>query len=160
MSLRILTIQIQCAIPVFKGLFPAPHNNIIIEMLFELGTWHSMAKLCLHIEPTIQSLETSTTWLGCSLWHFESVTCEAYDTHELPSEEAAWSQWKAVVRMKNGHSQGWLKKPSNMKSTKAKNTKWKFNVSTYKTHALGDYVEAIWWYGTTDNYNTELVSDI
>ena len=29
----------------------------------------------------------------------------------------------------------------------------------YKLHALGDYAEAIWAYGTTDNYNTQLVSD-
>lgn len=34
-----------------------------------------------------------------------------------------------------------------------------FNMNTYKTHALGDYVETIRQYGTTDSYSTELVSE-
>lgn len=33
-----------------------------------------------------------------------------------------------------------------------------FNMNTYKTHALGDYVETIRHYGTTDSYSTEFVS--
>ena len=33
-----------------------------------------------------------------------------------------------------------------------------FNMTTYKLHALGDYVKAIWRYGTTDNYSTQVVS--
>lgn len=32
------------------------------------------------------------------------------------------------------------------------------NLNTYKVHALGDYVETIRKYGTTDSYSTELVS--
>lgn len=31
------------------------------------------------------------------------------------------------------------------------------NLDTYKIHSLGDYVEAIRQYGTTDSYSTELV---
>jgi len=31
-------------------------------------------------------------------------------------------------------------------------------MSTYKLHALGDYVKSIWLYGTTDNYSTQIVS--
>ena len=34
----------------------------------------------------------------------------------------------------------------------------KFSLSTYKHHALGDYVQAIRRYGTTDSYSTESVS--
>ena len=33
-----------------------------------------------------------------------------------------------------------------------------FNLNTYKAHALGDYVETIRRYGTTDSYSTEPVS--
>lgn len=32
------------------------------------------------------------------------------------------------------------------------------NLDTYKVHSLGDYVEAIQQYGTTDSYTTELVN--
>jgi hypothetical protein len=32
------------------------------------------------------------------------------------------------------------------------------NLSTYKLHALGDYVDAIRRYGTSDNYSTQTVS--
>jgi hypothetical protein len=35
-----------------------------------------------------------------------------------------------------------------------------FNLQTYKIHALGDYVEAIKTFGTTDSYSTEVVSII
>ena len=31
-------------------------------------------------------------------------------------------------------------------------------MSTYKLHALGDYVRSIWLFGTTDNYSTQVVS--
>jgi hypothetical protein len=34
----------------------------------------------------------------------------------------------------------------------------KFNLKTYKTHSLGDYVQTIRMYGTTDSYSTEPVS--
>ena len=33
-----------------------------------------------------------------------------------------------------------------------------FNLNTYKLHSLGDYVETIRRYGTTDSYSTQLVS--
>jgi hypothetical protein len=35
-----------------------------------------------------------------------------------------------------------------------------FNLQTYKVHVLGDYVEAIKTFGTTDSYSTEVVSII
>ena len=35
-----------------------------------------------------------------------------------------------------------------------------FNMSTYKLHALGDYIATIWCYGTTDNYSTQVVSNL
>ena len=35
-----------------------------------------------------------------------------------------------------------------------------FNLSTYKWHALGDYVNTIRRYGTTDNYSTQTVSHL
>lgn len=38
---------------------------------------------------------------------------------------------------------------------------WKtFSLDTYKAHSLGDYVEAIKRYGTTDSFSTETVSEV
>lgn len=35
----------QCAIPVFEGLLPGEHNKIVLDLLFELGTWQMLASL-------------------------------------------------------------------------------------------------------------------
>ena len=59
------------------------------KLLFELNTWHSLAKLRLHTETTIKDLEHSTTRLGAVLRKFQEEVCSAYKTFELPSEEAA-----------------------------------------------------------------------
>jgi hypothetical protein len=32
-----------------------------------------------------------------------------------------------------------------------------FNINTYKLHALGDYVNSIKMFGTTDSYTTQIV---
>ncbi|KAF9049001.1 hypothetical protein BJ165DRAFT_1592981 [Panaeolus papilionaceus] len=71
---------LQCAIPVFDGLLEKKHNDIISDLLFELATWHALAKLRLHTESTIQSLENSTTHLGKVLRKFQSVTCDYAQT--------------------------------------------------------------------------------
>ena len=50
----------KCSIPVFEGLLPAPHNRIILNLLYELATWLTLAKLRLHTETTLKALEAST----------------------------------------------------------------------------------------------------
>jgi hypothetical protein len=54
----------QCAIPVFKGLLPGEHNEILLDLLFELAMWHALGKLRLHTETTLHFLDNSTTRLG------------------------------------------------------------------------------------------------
>ena len=36
---------LKCAIPVFEGLLPEVHDKIVMDLLFELATWHFLAKL-------------------------------------------------------------------------------------------------------------------
>ena len=60
-----------------------------MDLLFELATWHALAKLCLHTESTVRALESSTTRLGVALQRFQSTTCAEFVTRELSSEEAA-----------------------------------------------------------------------
>ncbi|KIK80935.1 hypothetical protein PAXRUDRAFT_15518 [Paxillus rubicundulus Ve08.2h10] len=54
---------LQCAIPVFNNLLPSPYNEIIFNLLFELVTWHGLAKLQMHTDTTLGLLNTSTTCL-------------------------------------------------------------------------------------------------
>ncbi|KAF9032603.1 hypothetical protein BJ165DRAFT_1604790 [Panaeolus papilionaceus] len=131
---------LQCTIPVFDGLLEKKHNDIISDLLFELATWHALAKLRLHTESTIQSLENSTTRLGKVLRKFQSVTCAAFATVDLPTEEAARAR-----RHK--------RQPSKPTTSTTKHRK--FNLSTYKLHALGDYAQTIRTFGPTDGYSTQ-----
>lgn len=49
------------------------------------------------------------------------------------------------------------KTPASRPST-SEDPKDKFlNLLTYKIHALGDYVQTIWLFGTTDSYSTQIV---
>ncbi|KAF9551882.1 hypothetical protein CPC08DRAFT_647480, partial [Agrocybe pediades] len=141
-----------CAIPAFEGLFDDEDNEIVMDLLFELATWHALAKLRLHTESTVRDLEGSTSRLGTALRRFESVTCSKYVTQELPSEEAARGQRKAAMAAKGTASKG--KGKEKEKGPRIR----KFNLSTYKMHGLGDYPYFIRRCATTDNYSTWPVS--
>jgi hypothetical protein len=116
-----------------------------------------LAKLRVHTESTIGSLEASTSRLGHILRHFRATTCSAYDTHELPSEEAARGRRTAALAAKRGdvseRAKGLAQKG---RSGRRRRT---FNMSTYKIHALGDYPRAIRMFGTTDGFTTQVVSN-
>lgn len=117
-------------------------------MLFELCTWHSLAKLRLATESTLTGLEGSTRRLGRIYRRFVRTTCTVYETHELPAETAARGRRAATLTQKK---QG-------RTSTQSVNPKKiPFQLNTYKFHALGDYAAYIRKYGTTDNYSTQIV---
>lgn len=107
-----------------------------------------MAKLRMHIDPTIDILDNETTSLGHQLRKFRNETCAQYDTQELPRESNA--------RRRREAKSGSNSKDSAEPHGRRRRT---FNMQTYKVHSLGDYVEAIKTYGTTDSYSTEPVSE-
>ncbi|KAJ3557352.1 hypothetical protein NP233_g11763 [Leucocoprinus birnbaumii] len=117
---------LQCSMPVFEGLLPEPHNQIVLDLLFSLCHWHALAKLRLHTSSTLASLKIATRNFGQKLRVFIKKTCSVYETRDLPG---------------SGVSQ---------------TTRRAFNSSTYKLHAMGDYEEAIWRFGTTDGYSTQI----
>ena len=78
----------QCAIPVFEGLLGDEYDKCLRILLFELATWHALAKLRLHTETTIVSLEHSTRRLGQAIRRFESEVCSKFVAFALPSEDA------------------------------------------------------------------------
>lgn len=135
----------------FEDLLPEPFNTLVLDLLFELATWHGLAKLRLHTDTTLSFLDTSTTRLGKIFRRFSSKT-EAFDTRDLPSEEAARGRRqarKAAQSLAHGNSA----KQHPQRCSKHRT----FSLRTYKLHALGDYVNTIRQFGTTDNFTTQLV---
>ena len=135
--------QLQCAIPVFEGLLPEPHNTRILQLLFQFAHWHGIAKLRVHSDVTLPILDKETTNLGDKLRAFRSKTCSEFDTRELRREARARKRRQA----KAGPA---------IDQDSARKVKT-FNLNTYKTHSLGDYYEMISRLGTTDSYSTEPV---
>ncbi len=138
----------QCAIPVFEGLLPAPHDTLVTELLFELCSWHSLAKLRLATEATVIGLEGSTRRLGRLYRRFLKTTCTIYETRELPAETAVRGRRIAALTRK---------KPGEEHIHALNSKKITLQLNTSKFHALGDYATYIRKYGTTDNYSTQLV---
>ena len=144
----------QCAIPAFEGLLPSSTHDVIVrKLLFELATWHGLAKLRQHTETTIRNLKNSTTQLGNMLRSFQQDICSQYQTFDLPSEEAARTRRKAAAAKKDGVA---AKKGKG--SAAGSRKPWKFNLNTFKTHVLGGYAKAIQLFGSPDSYNSQLVS--
>jgi hypothetical protein len=84
-----LTFRKQCAIPVFDGLLPEPHNRSVLELLFVMAHWHALAKLRLHTDITLAAMDSITVLLGIKLRLFQSKTCSAFSTRELIRERDA-----------------------------------------------------------------------
>ncbi|KAG2751869.1 hypothetical protein P692DRAFT_201683986, partial [Suillus brevipes Sb2] len=136
---------LQCAIPVFEGLFPTPHDAIVQSLLFRFAQWHALAKLRIHSESTLAFLDQTFKDLSGKLRRFAHHTCATFNTVELPKEKAA-RQKKATQRPDNTST------PSESSGPKAK----KFNLATYKFHAMGDYVKTIRFFGCTDSFTTQI----
>jgi hypothetical protein len=107
----------------------------------------------MHTDATLDLLSHVTTSLGNSLRTFVEKTCAAFETRELERERAA-RQRRQEKSATNGASESRRPTASNSNARKQK----KLNLRTYKLHALGDYVDTIRCFGTTDSYSTQPVS--
>jgi hypothetical protein len=150
---------VQCAGPVFDGLFPEPHNSSILRLLFICAHWHGLAKLGMHTDQTLEIFDSATVEIGKELRNFSNKTCPAFDTKELKREAEArkrrQSKKKSNTRPIAAVQQPLPTGPPHAQSERLSKT---FNLHTYKFHALGDYPASIRMYGTTDSYSTERVS--
>ena len=117
-----------------------------------LATWHALAKLRLHTESTLKQLEEATKSFGKELHRFIVKMCNNFSTKPLPKESEAHTCRKAKAQSKAAPavSNEAAKKPADKKQKL-------FNPNTYKLHAMGDYVEHIRRFGTTDSYSTQRV---
>lgn len=145
----------QCAIPVFDGLLPEPHNTCVLELLFDLAHWHGLAKLRMHTDPTLDVFSQVTTSLGNRFRTFRDKTCAEFPTKELERERVARARRQERGKAKT--TPGSSKSRSQNLGTGGRKPKI-LNLRTYKFHALGDYASTIRQFGTTDSYSTQPVS--
>jgi hypothetical protein len=134
-----------------------------MTLLFRLAEWHALAKLRMHTEHTLNHLNQSTITIGRELRSFQAWTRD-FNTVDLPSETAARERRrrkKATLEKANNSSSPSQDHPVSSRSEKAPaRSKVKlFNLLIYKFHALGDYVQTIKLFGTTDSYSTQVVSE-
>jgi len=81
----LIHLKFQNMIPAVEGLLPEPYNHKLITLLFRLAEWHALAKLRMHIEPTLNHLDDATTAVGNELRSFSKWTLD-FNTIELPKE--------------------------------------------------------------------------
>ncbi|KAI0064190.1 hypothetical protein BV25DRAFT_1800682 [Artomyces pyxidatus] len=146
----------QCAIPVFEGLLPEPHNGKVLRLLFVGANWHGMAKLRMHTDPSLTLFDAVTRGVGEELRVFSEETCLAFQTRELQREADARIRRasRKAAKSKSDASVPPLP-PQAVSPPKAARELKSFNMNTYKCHSLGDYPGTIRWIGTTDSYSTE-----
>ncbi|KAF8440991.1 hypothetical protein L210DRAFT_3399787, partial [Boletus edulis BED1] len=139
---------LQCSMPVFEGLLPPMHNDIVQTLLFRLAEWHALAKLRLHTDDTLALLHQALRQLGAQVRRFQRLTCPAFETKEIPQESSQRQRREAA-----NFQAGRRKKPARTGSLLKT-----FNIHTYNFHALGNYEKTIRMFGTTDSYTTQVVS--
>lgn len=145
---------LQCSIPCFEGLLPSPHNESITDLLFITNYWHSLAKLRMHTDSTLEVLNNITTTFGQCMRHFAEETCSKFETFETDKEHGARTRAEAARQKKRGATGA-----SGSASTDAPGKRRKgYNLMTSKLHALGDCVRQIWLLGTTNSFTTQIVS--
>ena len=159
----------KCSIPVFEGLLPDKHNSTLMDLLFIMAHWHTLAKLRQHTDLSLNILESVTVQLGESLRNFQEKTCSAFDTKALKREKATGERQAGATsstQTRKGKSVKKSGKTAERTGTATATSKpstskgrifFFLNLNTYKDHSLGDYVETIRQYGTTDSYSTESV---
>ncbi|KAF8443780.1 hypothetical protein L210DRAFT_3395466, partial [Boletus edulis BED1] len=68
---------------------------IILDLLFELATWHAFGKLRMHTETTLSHFGNSTIHLGQIFHKFSHDCCAKFKTYDLLRETAAHVQRRA-----------------------------------------------------------------
>ncbi|KAG2056709.1 hypothetical protein BDR06DRAFT_1039209 [Suillus hirtellus] len=140
---------LQCAMPVFKGLFPADHDEIIQLLLYRFAQWHALTKLRMHSESTLSVLDKTFKCLTHQLHKFQKFTCNTFTTMELPKERAAHKH-KATHQC--------LTSDIPDAGGGGQRTK-KFNMNTYKFHTIGDYLQTIQLFGMIDSFTSQIVCE-
>ncbi|KAF9069385.1 hypothetical protein BDP27DRAFT_1153411, partial [Rhodocollybia butyracea] len=109
----------------------------------------------MHMDSTVDIFRTLTSILGESLRYFADITCTAFDTKELPSEQDARIHCSQICHSQAGERKGKVQKAKVLNSEGV--LKCTYNLHTSKLHTLGYYPEDIVYYGTGDSHSTRIV---
>jgi hypothetical protein len=124
----------------------------------------------MHNDLTLDVMEAAAASLGKMLQEFQDSTCLAFATKELRREYDARVRHEAKQKGQRSSTSSVIRQPTqttNLPSvdpTAASGSRpggrhpKGFNLSTYKGHSLGDVMNAVREYGTTDSFSTEPVS--
>lgn len=151
---------VQCTIPVLEGLLPEPHNTMALRLVFISAHWHGLAKLRMHTDLTLGIMDRLTTELGKALRDFEQHICSAYITRELPRETAARQRRQKAKKGASNTGTEPSDDVPDLEKDGLKRLNKTLNLQTYKFHSLGDYVDTIRCYGTTDSYSSQTVCSV
>ena len=114
-----------------------------MSLLYVLATYQALGKLRLHTEDTLDYWENVCRVMGELVRQFRDCVCPRFETKETPREAQARAHRSTKKNKKEGNS--------------ARRSK-KFNLHTYKFHAVGDGPSTVREFGTTDSYSTWIVS--
>ncbi|KAK1220919.1 hypothetical protein PQX77_016298 [Marasmius sp. AFHP31] len=148
----------QCSIACFEGLLPEPHNEVVLDLLWDFNVVMAYASLGMHTDSTVASLDSTITQYGMSLRRFVTVTCAAYETREIPGEAEKRRNAEArreEKRLKTGKAskkQGTIRKHDDEDGSRIK----EFSMNTIKTHMLTHYPYFIRKFGSLDSYTTRM----
>ncbi len=149
---------ILCSIPCFEGLLPEPDNSIVLDLLYTICQFHSVAKLHMHTEETIARLRRIVTTLGNDLRLFQSQVCSKYETFESASEMQARGRAdmrRAALKQKTSNQGDALAAAAGPPKSSGSRLPKVFNLNTYKFHSLPDYPDAIIAFGPLDIGSTQ-----
>jgi hypothetical protein len=116
-----------------------------MRLLYISAQWHSLAKLRMHHDMSLQLLDYTTTWLGAQMRLFNHDTCSKVSTKELQREADARARREGKGKASKGTA---ARQPA------------KLGIFTIKFHFLGDYVDYIRHFGTRDSYSSETVGSV
>ncbi|KZV98671.1 hypothetical protein EXIGLDRAFT_606761 [Exidia glandulosa HHB12029] len=139
--------MLQCAMPCFEGLFPEPYDSEIQSLLFTLARWHSLAKLRMHTDSTLQQLEQVTKDFGIAIRNFQADCCEKLEAYETPKEQEKRVRAAQAAAATQTTTQTVVNTSRQVR---------KYNLNTIKFHSMPDYVPSITRVGTTDGYTTAI----
>jgi hypothetical protein len=121
-----------------------------MKLLYRTAEWHTLAKLRMHTDATLDHMESLTKEFGRLMRQFRDITCPQFQTEELPRELAARNRQHQRVQAK-AFDQSSLNTSSSSRKHRS------LNLFTPKFHSLGDYVQTIQMFGTTDSFSTQIV---
>jgi hypothetical protein len=134
----------QVIIPAIEGLTADPHDSQITELLYQLATYHALAKLRIHTEDTLSCWESVIRQMTQSLRDFQATSTQSFKTKETTRERNA--------RLKR--TQGRVNRVEDSGGTLEKT----LNLNTIKFHMIVDGPSCVRKFGTLDSYSTQIVS--